>query len=139
MELFGIIFSIPVALVLSMAYCTFLAKVVRGLNRVRRLLYIVSIILMGLFLVELVLLFSLGAVRSRAVVGTGFYVAHVVFFLLGTPAMANALMLGGRRPLVTNLYIAVAICTIFSLCLVLLQYSVSEALYGLDGTDGPFS
>jgi hypothetical protein len=30
-------------------------------------------------------------------------------------------------------------CTLFAFSLVLLQYGVSEALYGIDGTQGPYS
>jgi hypothetical protein len=138
-ELFAIVLSVPVAVVMSMGYCAILAKVVRKLDGVRRPLYSASLVLLGLFLVELVLLVMLGAVRSRAIVGPGFYVAHVVFFFLGTPALANALILGGRGSLVSRWCVAGAICTIFAVMLVLLQYHVSEALYGLNGTDGPYS
>ncbi len=162
MELFGILFSVPVALILSMVYCRLLAKAVQRLERVgvcrdhrhdrpflatvarrwgrmRRWLYSASLVLLGLFSVELIRLVTLGAVRSRAVVGPGFYVAHSVFFFLGTPALANALVLGARSPFVTKWRVAATICTIFSLFLVLLQYGVSEALYGLDSTNGPYS
>ncbi len=137
MELFGIIFSVPVAFVLSKFYCDFLANVVRSLGRVRLFLYNFSLIFLCLFLVELLLLVTLGAVRSRAIVGPGFSVADLLFFLLGTPALANVLILGERRSLVGKRYLAVTICTIFSFFRVLLQYAVSEALYGIDGTNIP--
>jgi hypothetical protein len=138
-ELFGIILSVPVAFMTSMVYCALLAKVVRRLDRVRRFLLRVSLIVLGSFVVELVLLSKLGTVRSRAVVGPGFYVAHTVFFFLGTPALANALILGRRCSLVAWWYVAGAVRTIFAIFLILLQYSVSEALYGVDGAGGPYS
>ena len=75
----------------------------------------VSLILLGFFLAELVVVAALGAVRSRAVVGPGFDVDHSVFIVLGTPALANALILGGRGPLVARWYVAAAIGTIFAL------------------------
>jgi hypothetical protein len=138
-ELFGIVFSIPVAFVMSMAYCAILAHAIRRVERLRPWLYAVSIVLLVGFLGEVVLLVTLGAVGSRAFVGPVFYVAHSVFFFLGTPALANVLLLRKRGPLVRRWYLAGALCTVFAFCLVLLQYGVSEALYGIDGTNGPYS
>jgi len=128
MELFGILFSIPVAFVLSMGYCALLAKVLRSFDRLYAFLYVPSIIVLGIFLVEVILLVSLGAVRSRALIGPAFYPAHLIVFFLGPPALANLLVL---RPVLWKWYIAGIICTIFAVFLVLLQYGVSEALYGI--------
>jgi hypothetical protein len=57
-------------------------------------------------------------------------------FVLGTPALANVLVL---RPIACKWYVAGLVCTIFAVFLVLLEYDVSEALYGINGTNGPFS
>ena len=122
-----------------MVYCAILAHRIRRVDRLRRWLYAVSIVLLVGFLGEVVLLVTLGAVGSRALVGPAFYVAHSVFFFLGTPALANVLLLRKRGPLVPRWYLAGALCTAFAFCLVLLQYGVSEALYGIDGTNGPYS
>jgi hypothetical protein len=138
-ELFGIIFSIPVAFVMSMVYCAILAYALRRVELLRRWLYAVSLILLVGFLGEVVLLVTFGAVGSRALVGPVFYVAHSVFFFLGTPALANVLLLRKRRPVIQRWYLAGVLCTVFALCLVRLQYGVSEALYGIDGTNGPYS
>jgi hypothetical protein len=162
MELFGIIFSVPVAFTMSMVYCAFLAKLMRKFERVHRAIrrdkgtlygfkarargadlmrsrvYTGSLVILGCFLIELVLLFKLGAVRSRAVLGPGFYGAHVVFFFLGAPALANVLILRERGLFVTRWYLAAIICTIVAFFLVILQYSVSEELYGFEGNPGPF-
>ena len=139
MELFGIVFSIPVAFVMSMVYCALLAHSIRRFESLRRWLYAASLVLLAGFLAEVVLHATLGAVGSRAVVGPAFYVAHVVFFFLGTPALANVLLLRKRGQIVRRWYIAGILCTGFAFCLVLLQYGVSEALYGVDGTNGPYS
>jgi hypothetical protein len=121
MENFGILLSVPVALLMSMVYCRFLAKAVRRLERVRicrdrcrrdqplwakvvrrlerghRLLYWASLILLGLFLGELVLLARLGVVQSRAVVGSGFHVAFGLLFFLGLRGHARGLGLRVER------------------------------------------
>jgi hypothetical protein len=89
--------------------------------------------------VEVVLLETLGAVRSRGIVGPAFYVVHLVFFFLCTPALANVLVLRPARGSLSTWYIAGALCTVLAFILVLLQYDVSESLYGIDGDDGPYS
>ena len=136
MEIFGIVLSVPVAFVASMAYCAFLTYIVRGTDRPRRFLYRSSLAVLVLVVVEVLLLVTLGAVRSRAIVGPLFSVVHVALFVLGTPALANALVLrrSGMR-----WYLAGVACTVFAFGLVLLQYGVSEALYGIDGINGPYS
>jgi hypothetical protein len=87
--------------------------------------------------VEVVLLAVIGAVRARTLLGPGFYALHLIMFFLGTPALANIPLL--RRRALGRWYWVVPICTLFAFVLVLLQIGVSEALYGIDGFDGPFS
>jgi hypothetical protein len=53
--------------------------------------------------------------------------------------LANVLLLGKPKPLLARWYVAGLACTLFAFSLVLLQYGVSEALYGIDGTQGPYS
>jgi hypothetical protein len=105
----------------------------------RRWFYITSLIILLAFVGELTLLATLGAVESYALIGPFFYVAQSIFFLLGTPALANVLLLGRRGLFLRWWIVAGGVCTIFAFGLVLLQYDVSEALYGIDGTNGPYS
>ncbi len=123
MELFGIVLSIPVAFVASMLYCLLLAKIVSKSAMLSRWLRMASYAVLGLFAVEILLLVTIAPVRARGLIGPGFYVAHLVFFFLCPPGLA----------------VAGALCTVLAFCLVLLQYGVSEALYGIDGDDGPYS
>ncbi len=139
MEFFGILFSLPLAFVLSAVYCAFISRFVREFERARKLFYSCSIVLLTFFGIELALLCGFGAVRSRAVLGPAFSVAHIAFFFLGTPALCNVLVLARRQPVVANLYVAAAICAFFAMFLVIVQYGVAEALYGANGKDGPYS
>jgi len=139
MEIFGIIFSVPVASFVSAAYCVFLVKVVSKSERTSQVLWWASAVVLVSFIVEVILLATIGAVRSRRLIGPGFYVAHLALFMLGPPALANAILLRRRTAFFRWSCISIVFCTIFALALVLLQYGVSEALYGIDGIDGPFS
>ena len=79
-------FSIPVTFGMNMVYCAVLAKVLRNFDRLYAFLYVPSLIVLGIFVVEVVLLVSLGAVSSRAIVGPAFYVVHLLsFFLVRQP------------------------------------------------------
>ena len=139
MELFGIAFSIPVAFVASMLYCLLLARVVAKFERPSPWLRFFSSFVLAAFAAELALLVSLGSVRSRSLLVPGFYVAHAILFFIGTPALANLLVLRPRNGFFAKWYVAGALCTVFAFILVLLQYTVSESLYGIDGEDGAFS
>lgn len=132
MELFGIALSVPVAFVASMLYCFFLDRVVLKFERPRRWLRFTSYFVLAFFAAELAMLLTLGAVRSRAIFGPSFYVVHLILFFISVPALANFLVLRQRRGFVANWYIAGALCTVFAFFLVLLQYGVSEALYGIE-------
>ena len=131
MEIFGIVLSIPAAFVVSTVYSFLLSRVITRIDPLRRFLWMASIGVLLLFVIEVALLITIGAVRSGAIFGLGFYVAHLVIFFTGPPALANVLIL--RNPRGTfRWYWAVPVCTAFAFVLVLLQYGVSEALYGID-------
>jgi hypothetical protein len=132
MELFGIALSVPVAFVASMLYCLFLDRVVLKFDGPRRWLLFTSYFVLVVFAAELVLLLTLDAVRSGAILGRTFYVVHLTLFFLGVPSLANFLLLRQRREFVERWYVAGVLCTVFAFFLVLLQYSVSESLYGIE-------
>jgi hypothetical protein len=139
MELFGIALSIPVALVATTLYCLFLDRVVTKFGRLRSWFRLTSWCVLAVFAAELFLLVTMGSVRSRGLLGPGFYVAHLVLFFLGPPALANLLVLRSHRGIMAKWYVAASLCTVFAFFLVLLQYHVSESLYGINGDDGPYS
>jgi hypothetical protein len=137
MEILGIAASVPAAFVANVLYGYFLSRVVMRQEPLRRALWIASLPVLLAFAAEVALLMTVGAVRSRTIFGPTFEAAHVAIFFLGPPALANALVLWPPKGLV-SWYWAVPICTVFAFALVLLQYGVGDALYGIDGTGGPF-
>jgi len=139
MELFGIFLSIPVSFVACMLYSLLLSKFVYKFTILSRALRIISTVVLSLFAVEVVLLITIGAVKSRGILGPGFYVAHLIFFFLCPPALANVLVLRSKPGSLSRWWVAGTLCTILAFCLVLLQYGVSEVLYGIDGDNGPYS
>ena len=139
MELFGIIFSVPVAFVASTIYCFFLAQFVAPYEPARHGFWRMGAFVLLAFVLEVLLLVTLGAVRTRAVIGPAFYPAHLLLFFTGTPALANVLVLRRHSARARPWYFAIPVCTAFAFVLVLLQYAVSEALYGVEGEGGLYS
>ena len=138
MEIFGILGSIPVAIVASFIYRLVLLHLVAKRPELRRLFLIGGIAILAALVAEILLLVTLGAVRSRAALGPIFTFSHVIIFLLGTPALANVLVLSDKRSF-RPAVVVVPLCTVLAFCLVLMQYDVTEKLYGINGDDGPFS
>src|SRR5215471_4746161 len=129
MELLGIVLSVPVALVCCMLYCLLLAKIISRFQRLGRALRFLSLCVLATFIAEITLLITLGSVRSRGLLGPGFYVTHVILFFLGPPALANVLILEDGTKAYSKWYVAGVLCAAFAFFLVLLQYTVSESLY----------
>lgn len=136
MEIFGILASIPAAFVASGLYCLLLDRFVRKLDTISRWFQVASCFVLAAFVAEIALLLTLGAVRSRGLIGPAFSFGYFAVFLLGTPSLANLLVL--RKRFAGAYGVAVLLCTAFAFFLVLLQYSVTEALYGIDGVGGPY-
>lgn len=138
MELFGVCLTLPGAFAASAIYSFLLSRMQAKWPRLTRFLLAVSVVVLIGLALEIALLAVFGAIRIREVVGPGFYVAHLAIFMLGVPSLATALVVGGRHRWFGRWYIAAAMCAVFAVGLVLLQYSVAEALYGINGTEGPF-
>lgn len=139
MELFGILFSFPAALIASFIYASVVRWVSSAWPPIGRPLLVGSYLVFTGLAVELVILAILGAVGGLRLVGPAFYVGHLILFLLGPPALANVLILQCRTPDLSRPWIPSLYCAFFALFLVLLQYTVSETLYSIDGDNGPFS
>jgi hypothetical protein len=144
MEVFGIFLSVPAAFITSSIYCLVLLKFVRKHDRFSRFLWMLSVPIIGLFAIEIIMLMALGVLESRRMLGPGFYVVHILIFFLGTPALANLFLLRRRSESLNKsklgiIFSIATICAIFAFGSVLLQYHVSETLYGIDGENGPYS
>jgi hypothetical protein len=139
MELFGIAASIPGAFVLIALYRLILLKVVARFRWAITLLTPASYVVLGLFAVEIALLATLGAIQSRTLIGPVFFTGHTIVFFLGTPALANVIMLRKPAGPAPKWYVVSSLCTTLAFFLVLLEYHVSEQLFGIDGIGGPYS
>ena len=137
MELFGIAFSIPTAFAATVAYAFLVGKLLPRFPWFRKPALVASLIVLLALALEWCLLGTRGAVGCREMVGPLFYPAHLVVFLLSLPALANLVVMGKQGSPVRWL-VAGVLCAALDLPVVLTQYYVSEALYGVDGSGGPY-
>src|SRR4051794_21882739 len=133
MELYGIALAVPAAIVATLLYSLFVRYVVARSELWTKLFRRGSIFVLGLLAVEIALLAAFGAVRLYGAAGRLFLWAHTLVFLLGTPALANLIILRSKGDRAPNIWLAAPIpCAMLALGLVFLEYHVSETLFGVD-------
>jgi hypothetical protein len=139
MEIFAILFSIPAAAVATFVYSQLIARApVINRGRLLTTIRVFSGIVLGSIGLEIVMLLAIGTIHTRQLVGSSFYPVHTLLFLGGVPSLANLIVLGKKDGRSRWPY-SVLPCTILGFVLVLMQYSVSEALNGIDVQGGPYS
>ncbi len=138
MELFGIVFSIPGAFIASAVYRFLLIAAVRRWPLIRPAFKVASYLVLTGIIAEWILLALRGAAGTRVAIGPLYYDIHVLIFFLRTPALMNLLALSDPPKRYARWWVSVPLCTALAFVLVIQQYAVSEALYGIDGAHGPF-
>lgn len=139
MEIFGIVLTVPAAFVVSALYSFWVRWVASRLPWLAKLALGTSILVLVALLIEWCLLGVVGAVRIREMVGPFFYTLHLAVFFLSVPALANILVLRSPGGGVGRLLLIALCCAALALPVVLTQVAVSEALYGVDGSGGPYA
>jgi predicted permease len=140
MELFGIMLSIPAAFVASLFYSLFVRYVIAKSDLWTRMFRRASFVVLAMVATEFLFLAIFGAVRLYGATGGVYFIVHLVLFFLGTPALANVIVLRRNDERDSLVWLTATIpCTVLAFVLVLLQYDVSERLFGIDGVGGPYS
>jgi hypothetical protein len=130
MEMYAILFSIPMAALASAVYSWLVGRI-SSVNRGRPLTAIRAFSWLALVLIiaELIVLSVFGALETRASIGPIYVVIHSALFFLGVPSLANLLVLG-KADAVERWKYSVIPCTVLAFALVMMQYYVAEQLYG---------
>ena len=137
MELFGLILAVPVAGFASAIYVWAVLRLVVPRSGLAAALRTLSWLPLLATLSELIFVGAVGPVSARTIVGPAFMAIHSLF-LVTPPAFANVLLLYRRPPSWPRLALAVAASTAISFGLLLFNIVISEALFGIDGSGGPF-
>jgi hypothetical protein len=73
------------------------------------------------------------------VIGPIFYGLHLALFVVAVPALTNILVITKSRTVIASWFVVGLLGAMLALPVVLTQYAVSEALYGIDGESGPYA
>jgi len=131
MELFGIAFSVPAAFVTSAVYAIVIRKLVAGKSPFDRALFWFSAVIIGVWTIEFLIVVALLASGQQNGIQHIPYSVHSVLFFLVVPALANIIQLQKAVPFFKRWYLTASACTFLALHAVLLQYAVSEAIFGI--------
>jgi len=138
MELFGIILSVPMAFVASSIYSVIIKKLTMKWKILTIPILWISIIILSLIIMEFFCVITFGTIKLREIIGQSYYPIHAFLFFLALPSLVNVMRLQKRINFMSKWYVIGVTCAFFGLCIVLMQYTVSESLYGIDGIGGPY-
>jgi hypothetical protein len=138
LESFGIALALLGGLVAAPLFCWALAKFVRPFLLIANLGFRIAAASVALFLLELLLVYALGIVGTRRLIGPAFFPLHALLTLGIAPACACALLLGDRFNLARWWPLVAVFCWFVGAAAIFYQYEVAETLYGIDGRGGPY-
>jgi hypothetical protein len=136
-ELFAIVGAIPAAFAAAAVYSSLLRFLSVPPKLKKALVWLSGVVLAGL-LVEWTLLALIGVLALRAALGPVFEILHLALFLSAIPALVHVLVFTRPDSAISGWLAVAALSAALALPVVLIQYGVSEALYGVDGSGGPY-
>lgn len=139
MEIVGIILSIPMAFITSSIYSILIKKIINKWKPLAKPVFWISALILSLVCLEFLGVIIMGTLTLRQELGQLYYPIHSCLFILTLPSLVNIMVIQKRIHFLSKWYTIGVICALFGLSVVILQYSVSETLYGIDGTSGPYS
>src|SRR5436309_3362162 len=120
MEVFGILFAIPVIFVGSIVYCRLATAIFENDRSLARWLRGITWIVVPMLIGEIILLVRFGAQHVHARLGSAFLASHLLVFVLGAPAVANSTILAlkhMRCPTFVQVALGAVACFISGVCL----------------------
>ncbi len=135
--MFGILFSLPAAFIASSIYSAVLTRILKHWAHLEKIIKLPSIFILILIGIEVLGVALIGTLKLRLIVGEAYYPIHFVLFVLGVPALANLMQVQRRFPILSKWYVTAMICMVMGFGLVLLQYMVTDDLFGVDGEGTP--
>ena len=143
MEFFGIFFGSCIAVTASfIAGAFYRLTLLIGQARwpgIKPTFLWASYAILTLIVVDWTLLAAWGAVGTRTALGPIYEKMSLMTFFFGPPALINVLVLPDPDRNRARWFLAVPLATVLAFFLLIKAVGISEALYGIDGSGGPFS
>ena len=132
MEIFAIGLSVPGSFAAGIVYSFIIGKVTSRWKILAPPLLWLSGAVLILFVIETAGVALAGVLRLRDAVGPSFYWIHLALFFFTLPSLVNVMRIQQSIPLLSKWYVIGPLCAVVGLFVVLLQYHVSETLFGAD-------
>jgi hypothetical protein len=139
MEIFGIVLSFPASFIFATIYAFVVGKIVTKWKMVSAPLLWISAVVLSLVLLEIIGVITVGILKLCETLGPIYYPTHSLLFFGTLPSTVNIMRIQRKIPILSRWYLIGGVCAMIGLGIVVLQYGVSEALYGVNGTEGPYS
>lgn len=139
MEFFGIFVAVPSSFLASAVYRFALLFGQARWPGIKPTFLWASYAILTLIVVDWTLLAAWGAVGTRTALGPIYEKMSLMTFFFGPPALINVLVLPDPDRNRAHWFLAVPLATALAFFLLIEAVGVSEALYGIDGSGGPFS
>jgi hypothetical protein len=131
MEIYGIVLTFPAAFAIVAIYSFVLKRIISRWRLVSNLFLMFSLFVIVLLVLESIGILIFGPLNLRTHFGSYFYAGHEILFFLSVPALANTMLLQKTFPFISRWYITALACAFFAVAVVILQYYVSESLFGI--------
>jgi hypothetical protein len=141
MESFALMLSVPASFIATIIYISILHILKTYIPRwsiISNYIFYASLGIIVTFVTEFIGVSTWGAINLRVYIGPVYYCVHLILFFLVIPSLANVLQLQKKVSFFSNWVVTAFICAVLALFVALLQYDVTETLYGIDGMKGPF-
>jgi hypothetical protein len=132
-EAFGLAIVLLGGILAAGLFCLVLVKVVRRSAALAAFAFWISALLFALFLIEFLLVRSMGALSARDRLGPLFFLVHGALTTVAAPSAACLLLLGRRRSLSRWWPVAAMLCWLVGAVALFQHATVADALYGGDG------
>ena len=129
MELFGILFSIPISFIISFIYFKIISYIINERIFFSKWILLSSKLIILLFVIELLLIIFLGVSTLQNMSNGLYYVIHLGLFFLLLPSFINIIII--KISFLNKWYIAVPVSVIFSIIIIFYQIFVSERLFDI--------
>lgn len=132
MEMFGAILAIPVSFVSSGLYSVFLFAFIKPHAKLSTFLFWPSLVVLTALSWEIVLTILVGPKGLEELMGPTYFRIHVGIFFLSVPSLVNAIALQRRFSIISKWYIIAPACSILTILIIMLQFYVTDILFGID-------
>jgi hypothetical protein len=139
MEMLGLAISFPAVLIANVAYALLVKLSLSRVQTIKRTIIWLSLAILAMLVIEIILVSTIGPVRSRGLFGPSYWTIHLLIVSLGAPALINILLIRAGSRWYHQWYFAAGIGFVLGMFLVFFMVGVGDALFGPDGVGGPCS